>query len=155
MKYSLASSSWGKEELGAIKKVMDSGRFTMGPMVQEFEKQFAKKFDAENAVMVNSGSSANLLMISLLRWKKRLTGNIIVPTVGWSTTYFPLPQNNFKPNFVDVDPDTFNIDTTKIESAINNETVAIMPVNLCGNPCDFAKLKDLCKKHDLYLIEDN
>ena len=155
MKYSLASSSWGKEELGAIKKVMDNGRFTMGPMVQEFEKQFAKKFDAENAVMVNSGSSANLLMISLLRWKKKLTGNIIVPTVGWSTTYFPLPQNNFKPNFVDVDPDTFNIDTTKIESAINNETVAIMPVNLCGNPCDFAKLKDLCKKHDLYLIEDN
>ena len=77
MKYSLASSSWGKEELGAIKKVMDNGRFTMGPMVQEFEKQFAERFQAENAVMVNSGSSANLLMISLLRWKKKLTGNII------------------------------------------------------------------------------
>ena len=157
--YPLATSTWGDEELQAIKEVMDTGRFTMGPKVFAFEKEFAKKFGATDAVMVNSGSTANLLMLSLLKWKynlhKKPNANVIVPTVGWSTTYFPVTQNDFLLNFVDVDPNTFNIDVTKIEQAIDGGTVAIMPVNLCGNSCDYDALKAICTKHNLLLIEDN
>lgn len=165
MTYPLATSSWGKEELYAIQEVMDKGRFTMGPAVKKFEEEFADMFGQRiekgkpvrsEAVMVNSGSTANLMMLSLLRWKHGMKrGNVIVPTIGWSTTYFPIFQNNFLPNFVDVDPETYNMDTSKIEEAITNQTVAIMPVNLCGNPCDFGPIKEICKKHNLLLIEDN
>ena len=155
MIYPLAYSTWGKEELEAIQRVIDSDMYTMGKHVKQFEDEFAKQFGSNHAVMVNSGSSANLLMLSLLKWKYNLTGNIIVPVVGWATTYFPIVQNGFKINFVDVDPNTWNIDVNKIEEAINPQTCAIMPVNLLGNSCDYSKIIDICTKHNLLLIEDN
>ena len=155
MIYPLASSTWGKEEVEAIQRVIDTDMYTMGKHVKQFENEFAELFGSENAVMVNSGSSANLLMLSLLKWKYKLTGNIIVPVVGWATTYFPIVQNGFKINFVDVDPNTWNIDVNKIEEAINPQTCAIMPVNLLGNSCDYSKIIDICTKHNLLLIEDN
>jgi CDP-6-deoxy-D-xylo-4-hexulose-3-dehydrase len=155
MIYPLAYSTWGKEELEAIQRVIDSDMYTMGKHVKQFEDDFAKQFGSNHAVMVNSGSSANLLMLSLLKWKYKLTGNIIVPVVGWATTYFPIVQNGFKINFVDVDPNTWNIDVNKIEEAINPQTCAIMPVNLLGNSCDYSKIIDICTKHNLLLIEDN
>jgi CDP-6-deoxy-D-xylo-4-hexulose-3-dehydrase len=131
----------------------------MGEKVAKFEQEFADYFGSKHAVMVNSGSTANLLMVALLKWRHNLTrfegANIIVPAVGWSTTYFPLTQNGFRVNFVDVDPETFNIDVNKIEAAINPSTVAIMPVNLCGNPCNFTEIKRICAKHKLLLLEDN
>jgi CDP-6-deoxy-D-xylo-4-hexulose-3-dehydrase len=155
--YPLASSTWGDEEIQAIQKVIDSDRFTMGHHVKQFEFEFSEYFGSRNAVMVNSGSTANLLMLSLLRWKKRLpsTANIIVPAVGWSTTYFPIVQNNFGMNFVDVDPYTFNINVEQVREAIDENTVAIMPVNLCGNPCDYNELLMICDEHNLFLLEDN
>ena len=155
MIYPLAYSTWGKEEVDAIQKVIDTDMYTMGSHVKQFEQEFAELFNSPNAVMVNSGSSANLLMLSLLKWKYRLTGDIIVPVVGWATTYFPIVQNGFKINFVDVDPNTWNIDVTKIEQAITPNTVAIMPVNLLGNSCDYKAIKEICFKHKLLLIEDN
>ena len=155
MNYPLAFSTWGKEEVEAIKRVIDTDMYTMGKHVKQFEQEFAETFDSPHAVMVNSGSSANLLMLSLLKWKYKLTGDIIVPVVGWATTYFPITQNGFKINFVDVDPDTWNIDVIKIEKAITPDTCAIMPVNLLGNSCDYNKITELCEKHDLLLIEDN
>ena len=102
MKYSLSSDTWDKEELQAIQDVIDSGRYTMGPKVAQFEKEFAEKFDVPYAVMVNSGSTANLLMWSCLVNRDQLHGDVIVPAVSWSTTYFPLLQNRFTPNFVDL-----------------------------------------------------
>ena len=110
--------------------------------------------------MVNSGSTANLLMLAVLKWQKYATGNIIVPAVGWSTTYFPIIQNGFTPNFVDVDPNTFNIDVTKIKEACTpnmaSTPAAIMTVNLCGNPCDYNEIYNLCDELDIkYLLEDN
>ncbi len=157
--YPLATSSWGTEEIDAINDVVASGRFTMGEKVAQFEKEFAEYFGSKYAVMVNSGSTANLLMVSLLKWRHNLTRfvkpNIIVPAVGWSTTYFPLTQNGFVCNFVDVDPETYNINVEKIEQAINKSTVAIMPVNLCGNPADYESIKQLCAKYKLLLLEDN
>ena len=155
MRYSLSSDTWDKEELQAIQDVIDSGRYTMGPKVAQFEKEFAEHFGVKYAVMVNSGSSANLLMWSLLVNKDQLHGDVIVPAVSWSTTYFPLLQNHFMPNFVDVNLDTLNIDVDKIEDAIGPETVAIFAVNLLGNSCDYKRIKEIAKKHELLLIEDN
>jgi len=154
-KYPLAFSTWDNEEVEAIKRVIDTDMYTMGRHVKQFEQEFAEHFGSPHAVMVNSGSSANLLMLSLLKWKYKLTGDIIVPVVGWATTYFPITQNGFKINFVDVDPDTWNIDVSKIEAAITPDTCAIMPVNLLGNSCDYSKINALCEKHNLLLIEDN
>jgi CDP-6-deoxy-D-xylo-4-hexulose-3-dehydrase len=154
-KYPLAFSTWDKEEIQAIHQVIDTDMYTMGRHVKQFEKEFAEHFGSENAVMVNSGSSANLMMLSLLRWKYKLTGDIIAPVVGWATTYFPIVQNGFKVNFVDVDPDTWNIDVNKIEQAITPNTCAIMPVNLLGNSCDYNRIVEICRKHNLMLIEDN
>ena len=155
MIYPLAYSTWGKEELEAIQRVCDSDMYTMGKHVKQFENEFADVFGSENAVMVNSGSSANLLMLSLLKWKYKLTGDIIVPVVGWATTYFPISQNGFKINFVDVDKDTWNIDVDKIEAAITPNTCAVMAVNLLGNSCDYDRIIEICRKHNLMLIEDN
>ena len=155
MKYPLAYSTWGKEEVEAIKRVIDTDMYTMGKHVKQFEKEFAEMFGSPHAIMVNSGSSANLLMLSLLKWKYKLTGDIVVPVVGWATTFFPISQNGFKLNFVDVDPNTWNIDVDKIEAAITPNTCAVMPVNLLGNSCDYSKITKLCTKHNLLLIEDN
>lgn len=155
MKYSLACDTWDNKELEAIQSVIKSGRYTMGPRVKQFEKEFAKFFRCTDAVMVNSGSSANLLMIALLKLKYKKGGNIIVPAVSWSTTFFPLQQYGFKLNFVDVDRETLNIDPYEIEKAINKDTCAIFAVNLLGNSCNYKALHHICNEHKLYLIEDN
>ena len=127
--------------------------------IEQFEKAYAEYFGSNYAVMVNSGSTANLLMIGLLKWRHNLTrfegANIIVPAVGQSTLYFPILQNGFRVNFVDVDPETYNIDVNKIEQAINPSTVAIMPTNLCGNPSNFTEIKRICADNKLLLLEDN
>mgnify|MGYP005632024731 FL=1 len=112
-------------------------------------------FNCENAVMVNSGSSANLLILATLAEKYKLRGNIIVPAVSWSTTYFPLHQYDFTLNFVDIDKHTLNIDPNKIESAINAMTCAIFAVNLLGNSCKYKELKEIAERNGLMLIEDN
>ena len=97
--YPLATSSWDHQEIEAINDVIKSNRFTMGEKVFNFEKEFSNFFGSKDAVMVNSGSSANLLMLSLLKWKlglnKNVNSNIIVPAVAWSTTFFPVSQNDF------------------------------------------------------------
>ncbi len=161
MKYPLGYNTWNKEEKKSAIKVLDSGFFTMGKKVKEFEEKFAKNFGSKYATMVNSGSSANLLMLSVLKNYKKIvkkktnSPNIIAPSVGWSTSYYPISQNNFKINFVDVSIDTLNIDPEKVEKAIDKNTVAILAINLLGNPCNFSKLKKIAKKNNLILIEDN
>ena len=127
----------------------------MSKHVMDFENKFSKSFNAKYSVMTNSGSSANLLMISLLKYKYGLSGDIIVPVVGWSTSFFPIHQLGFKINFVDISLDTLNIDTDKIEKAITKKTSAIMAINLLGNASNFKKLNQICKKNNLILIEDN
>ena len=141
MKYSLSSDTWDKEELQAIQDVIDSGRYTMGPKVAQFEKEFAEKFDVPYAVMVNSGSTANLLMWSCLVNKDQLHGDVLVPAVSWSTTYFPLQQYGIKLVFVDISIDTFNIDPKLIE----NEIEAIY--DSAANQDGFIKLSVGKKRH--------
>ena len=78
-----------------------------------------------------------------------------MPAIGWSTSYYPISQCGFKLNFVDVDKKTLNIDTSKIEKAIDKNTVAVLAINLLGNPCNFLNLKKICNKKQLVLLEDN
>jgi CDP-6-deoxy-D-xylo-4-hexulose-3-dehydrase len=157
MEYRLSDDTWSAEENNAIKRVINSNRYTMGYEVTEYEKQFAQKVGSKYAVMSNSGSSANLIAIAALVYSGRLTNGdeIIVPAVSWSTTFFPLSQHNLKLRFVDINPETLNIDIDKIEDALTNKTKAIFCVNLLGNPNDYKKIYDICKKHNLILIEDN
>ncbi len=150
IKYNLASDSWGEDEINAIHQVIKSNRYTMGPKVKEFENQFAEYFNSKYALMVNSGSTANLLMVASLILSKDHDLNrgdeVIVPSVSWSTTYYPLSQYGLKLKFVDVDLQTLNIDTNQLEKAISDKTRAIMAVNLLGNPCNFTQIRDLCSK---------
>ena len=159
MRYPLASSTWDDLEIEALNSVAQSGRYTMGPRTQEFEKRFADYFGARYAVMVNSGSSANLLAVAALRYRSdrplKAGDEVIVPAVSWGTTYYPLHQYGFKLRFVDVDIDTLNLDPDAAEDAITPQTRAIFAVNILGAPNDFNRLSDLCAKHDLILLEDN
>lgn len=157
--FPLATSSWDEKEYAAIQRVIDSGFFSMGEEVAAFERQFAAAMGTRFAVMVNSGSSANLLIIAALRYhssKKLMPGDeVIVPAVSWSTTYFPLYQYGLKLKFVDIDADTLNFDLGQLATAITDATKAILAVNLLGNPNDFKAIGELVGERDILLIEDN
>lgn len=159
--YSLASSTWDEKELAAIQTVIDSDMFTMGKHVAEYEKQFAEFFGSKYALMVSSGSTANLLMIAAMFFTKdesrklKRGDEIIVPAVSWSTTYFPLQQYGLKVKFVDIDRETLNIDLEQLASAITDKTKAVLCVNLLGNPNDFDKIANLIEGRNITLLEDN
>lgn len=158
-KYSLASSTWDQQELDAIQRVVDSNMYSMGANVADYEKQFADYFGAKYAVMTSSGSTANLLMIGALFFTKtpylQRGDEVIVPAVSWSTTYFPLQQYGLKVKFVDIDPNTLNIDLNKLEAAITNNTKAILLVNLLGNSNDFNAIQDMVAEKNIVILEDN
>ena len=158
-RYELASSTWDESELQAMQNVILSGKFTMGERVREFETQFAAHVGAKYAVMVNSGSSANLILVNALKYHTKFNlapeDEIIVPAVSWSTTYYPVTQSGFVLRFVDIDRRTLNIDVSQIEAAITPKTKAIFAVNLLGNPVDWETLKQIAVRHNLILLEDN
>ncbi|MDE1234344.1 DegT/DnrJ/EryC1/StrS family aminotransferase [Vibrio aestuarianus] len=159
--YSLASSTWDEKEYSAIQRVIDSDMFTMGKEVAQYEKDFAKFFGSKYALMVSSGSTANLLMIASLFFTKNESlklkrgDEIIVPAVSWSTTYFPLQQYGLKVKFVDIDLNTLNMDLDKLEAAITENTRAILSVNLLGNPNDFNRMRKIVSGRDIFILEDN
>jgi len=158
-KFPLAAPTWGQEEIDAMHKVIDSGIFTMGENVAEFEKQFAKYVDSKYCVMVNSGSSANLLMVAALLYKNesplKRGDEIIVPAVSWGTSYFPLYQYGLKLRFVDIDIETLNYDLDQLEDAVTSKTRAILAVNLLGNPNDYTRINKIIDDRNIILIEDN
>lgn len=158
-RFPLATSTWDDAEYAAIQRVVESGRFTMGPLVKQFEEDFAKSFGARYGVMVNSGSSANLLAVAAAVIDPRFDLNpgdeVLVPAVSWATTYYPLHQYGLTLRFVDIDVDTLNMDLDLAEAAIGPRTKAIFAVNLLGNPNDFARLTSLAERHGLVLLEDN
>lgn len=157
--YQLACSSWGTEEVDAINKIIRQEQFTMGESVLRFEHEFSKKFHRRYSVMVNSGSSANLLAIAALCYKKdnplKSGDEIIVPSLSWSTTYYPVHQYNMRLVFVDIDKNTLNIDINEVEGAITDKTKAIFVPSILGNPAHLLELKEICSQYNLYLIEDN
>lgn len=157
--YPLAASTWGAEEIQAMQDVITTGNFTMGTKVKEFERRFAREVGSEFAVMVNSGSSANLALISAAHYRRqpllRTGDEVLVPAVSWSTTYYPICQLGGTLKFVDVNPQTLNIDVTKIVEAITPKTKAIFAVNILGNPAEWDQLLLIAKENDLLLLEDN
>lgn len=158
-KYSLASSTWDENEINAIQEVIAKDSFTMGEKVAQFEKNFAQYVGSKYAVMVNSGSSANLAAIASLFYTKnpklKRGDTVIVPAVSWSTTYYPLYQYGLKLKFVDVGINTLNYDLDQLEKAVDDDTKAIMVVNLLGNPNDFDRIQQLVDKKGIFIIEDN
>ena len=160
-RFPLATTSWDAAELAAMQRVISTGIFTMGKEVKEFEHRFASYFGAKHAIMVNSGSSANLLMTAALFYtsnqnlKLRRGDEIIVPSVGWSTTFFPLYQYGLHLKFVDVNLDTLNYDISALKNAVTTKTRAIMIVNLLGNPNEFSEIEGIASERGIILLEDN
>jgi CDP-6-deoxy-D-xylo-4-hexulose-3-dehydrase len=159
MHYELASSSWDNKELEAIQAVIKTDNYTMGDCVKQFEIDFAKFTQNKYCVMVNSGSSANLLAIAALFYKKekplKRGDEVIVPAVSWATTYYPLYQYGLKLKFVDVDLETLNFNIEELRKAVTDKTRLIFAVNLLGNPNDFDEINNIIKGKNIYLLEDN
>ena len=157
--YPLATNTWDDRELEAIQSVIDKNIYSMSDSVRRFEDDFAKFLGSRFCVMVSSGSAANLLGTAALFFTKipllRRGDEVIVPAMGWSTTYFPLQQYGLKLKFVDIDLATLNYDLKALASAISPATKMIMTVNLLGNPNDFSAISDLIKDTDIILFEDN
>jgi len=159
VKYKLATSTWDNKEIQAIQKVIDSDIYSMSTCVKQYEQEFAEYFGSKYAVMTSSGSTANLIMTAALFFrsvnKLERGDEIIVPSVSWSTTYFPLQQYGLKVKFVDIDLLTLNYDLNALEEAITDSTKAIMAVNLLGNPNNFKEILRIIGERDIILLEDN
>ena len=158
-KYNLLSDAFNEKDINEGINVLKSKKITISKITKNFEKYFAKKMGAKYALMTNSGSSSNLLALSALtnplNIKKITPGSeVILPAICWSTSLWPIIQNNLKPIFVDVKIDTFNIDIDKIEKKITKKTKAIMIVHVLGTSTNMTKLMQLTKKYKLTLIED-
>ena len=133
---------------------------TSGRYAAQFEKRFAKAFGRRHAILVNSGSSANLVALSTLTspklGKKRLKpgDEVITVATGFPTTVNPIVQNRLVPVFVDVDVPTYNIDVSQLEEARSDKTRAVMIAHTLGNPFDLGAVSAFCAEHDLFLVED-
>jgi len=147
------------EVIESLESLM-SMKTTAGKKVETFEKKFSKYVGTKYGTMVNSGSSANLLALSILAHpalKNKISpgDEIITPAVTWATTVYPILNINATPRFVDVKLNDYTIDPVEIENAINKKTKAILIVHLLGNPCDMNKITKIAKKYNLWLIEDS
>ena len=159
MFYELAGSSWGPEETSAVERVLRTGRLTMAGEVGAFEKEFASYFGVKHAVMVNSGSSANLVSVAALFYKRHQPlqrgDEVIVPAISWATTYHPLQQYGLKLRFVDVDLNTLNLDPARLEAALTPRTRMVVAVSILGNPAPLDAIRRFSDLHGLYMLEDN
>jgi len=140
-----------------VNEVLDSNQLTYGPMTRRFEQEFASLHDVQHALFMNSGTSA--LHVALAALKDRHGWHdgdeVIVPAVTFVATPNIVLHNNMTPVFVDVEPDSFNIDPTKIEENITKKTRAIIPVHLLGLPATMGPILELAKEYRLEIIEDS
>jgi CDP-6-deoxy-D-xylo-4-hexulose-3-dehydrase len=159
MSYPITHNSWDLKEVYSLKKIIKGNLFTMGSKVIQFENKFKNFLGSKHSIMVNSGSSANLLAINGLFYKKKnplkAGDEVIVPALGWSTTYSPLQQLGLKLIIVDIDKETLNINFELLKKAITKKTKLIVVVNLLGLPCDLLDISKICKDNKIYLFEDN
>lgn len=148
----LAQPDIGEEEIKLVNEVLRSGWLSMGPMVVEFEKRFADYIGVKHAVAVNSGTSGLHLCIRSCDIKKG--DEVITTPFSFISSSNCILFENARPSFVDIDPETMNIDVDKIESSITKNTKAILPVHVFGQPCEMDAIMDIAEDHDLYVIED-
>jgi len=159
MNYELAYSTFGQEEKKAMLDVIESDMFSMGKNVKAFEKEFAAFFSKKYAVMVNSGSSANLVAIAALFHKQdsplKRGDEVIVPCISWATTFYPLQQYGLKLKFVDIELETLNYDIAELKNAVSSKTKLILTVSVLGNPNYYDAIEEICEKNDIMLFDDN
>lgn len=150
-----AQAVYGSEEIDAVVDVLKNRPLELmaGRAVTEFESRVAALFGKKHGLMVNSCSSANTLALACLNLERG--AEVITPALTFSTTVAPLVQQGFKPVFVDVEEDTFNIDASRVEQAIGQSTRAMMVPNLIGNMPAWDELRAIADRHSLILIEDS
>ncbi len=157
--YPLLENPYRRKDLNKAIDVIKTGKITIGKHTQSFEESFSKKIKTKFSLMVNSGSSANLLALQCLinpYRKKRLKkgDSVLIPTVCWSTSLWPIIQSGLKPVFVDIDPATLNINIKDLIRKINKKTKALMLVHVLGNSTNMNELIKIIKKKKIILIED-
>ncbi len=152
MKINIASPQIGKEEIKAVTDVMKSGMLAQGPRVAEFEEKFAKFIGTKYAVATSSGTTA--LEVALRAHGIKEGDEVITTPFTFIASANSILYTGARPVFVDIDPETFNIDPDLIEKAITKKTKAILPVHLYGSACDMTKIMQIAKKHHLDVIED-
>lgn len=147
----------GREIDAAIATLKEGAWYPAGKEVNKFERAFSKKFGFTSSLMVNSGSSANLVMLAALKkyfeWPDG--AEVIVSVVGFPTTINPIIQNGLTPKFVDITWDDLNWDLLQVEDAITDKTVAVFSSPVLGNCYDLDRLLDICERHSLKYIADN
>lgn len=150
-----AQAIYGREEIDAVVDVLENRPLALmtGPSVTAFESRVAALFGKAHGLMVNSGSSANLLAVAALGLAPG--DEVITPALTFSTTVAPLVQLGLVPVFVDVESDTYNIDAGLVEDMIGPKTRAMMIPNLIGNLPEWSVLRDIADRHDLKVIEDS
>ncbi|NTZ20264.1 DegT/DnrJ/EryC1/StrS family aminotransferase [Paenibacillus sp. JMULE4] len=142
-----------KDELTqVVTEVLESGNYIMGPYVSAFEKSVAEYCGVKHAVGVANGTDALLLTLDALGINKG--DEIITTPFTFFATAEVISQVGATPVFVDIEPDTYNIDVSKVEAAITDKTKAIIPVHIFGQPVDMDELMLLAAKHNLFIIED-
>ena len=149
---------WDNDEVSAAITTLLEGRWLpAGENVNKFERAFSKQFEFKHSVMVNSGSSANLVMVAALKkyfgWKDG--DEIIVCACGFPTTINPIIQNGLKPVFVDIKMEDLNWDLEQVEAKISDRTVAVFSSPVLGNPYDFDKFLEIVNANGLQYIADN
>lgn len=160
IEFPLVDSSYDNAEILSCISTLLSGHLTMGARVREFESAFAEYIGAPSAVMVNSGSSANLLAFSALtnpaRTRRLSPGDhVAVPAVCWSTSLWPIIQANLKPILVDIDPNTLNVSIASLRQALQRHPIrALMLVHVLGNACDMNEVLRIADENDLIVVED-
>ena len=155
MRIFYAQAVYEREEIDAVIDVLENSALQLmnGPRVSLFEEKIAKVFGKKHGLMVTSGSAANLLAITALGLEKG--SEVITPALTFSTTVAPLIQCGLVPVFIDVEPDTYCIDTKSISQMITPKTKAMMIPNLIGNLPDWQQLRKIADEHNLLLIEDS
>ena len=148
------------EELVSLAESCLDFWLTTGRFAEQFEREFARFLGVRNAILTNSGSSADLLALSCLTSPKlgdrRLKpgDEVITIAAGFPTTVNPIIQNNLVPVFIDITLPTYNVDVTQLDAALSGKTRAVMVAHTLGNPFDLDAVTAFAKKHDLWLIED-
>ena len=159
IRYSLLENAFSDEDINKALKVLKSKQITMSKETLKFEKNFAKYVGSKYALMVNSGSSANLLSVfaacnPLRNISFKKGDEAIIQGLCWSTSLWPLVQAGLKIVFVDVDINTFNVKTEDILNSITNKTKVILLVHVLGNSGEVDKIREICSKKKIILIED-
>lgn len=155
MRVLYAQAVFGQDEIDAVLDVLRHRSLTLmdGPAVARFEARVAGLFGKSHGLMVNSGSSANTLALAALDLP--VGAEVITPALTFATTVAPICQQGLVPAFVDVEPDTYNIDATQIEAMVGPRTRALLVPNLIGNLPDWSTIRAIADDHRLRVIEDS